>query len=154
MRAAEDALGRMNNELKAQEERSRIMRSYDKTKELAAEVKTAGQKARSDAEAGKERAKQEASQALADARTKLADTRALLDQAPTGKGTTTDIAAMKATLDGVEQSLAGVEHTFSAGRYNEARTQAQAAMQSSEQIRAEIETAIAEREAAKGRRRG
>jgi hypothetical protein len=145
LRAAEDALARMNDEVKLQGERMGIMRSYDKAKQLAAEAKAAGDKAAADAKAGLERARNEASQAIEEAKTMLANAQAAVDQAPTGKGTTADIAAMKATLAGVQESIGATEAAFASGRFGEAKAQAQAAMQSADQIRVEVESAIAAR---------
>jgi TonB family protein len=54
LKAAEDARVALEAELKAQD--SKWMKSYDKTKDLAAAVKAAGDKAAADALAGKEKA--------------------------------------------------------------------------------------------------
>lgn len=54
LKAAEDARAALDAELKAQD--SKWMKSYDKTKDLAAAAKAAGDKAAADALAGKEKA--------------------------------------------------------------------------------------------------
>ncbi len=150
LRAARDAQAQLDAELKAQEERFALMRSYDKAKELAAAAQASGEKAAADARAGKERARQEASSAISAAQTSLAEVKVLLDQAPTGKGTAADLAAMRGDLAAVDEALIGADSSFAAEKFAEAKTAAEAAMQTVEATRAEIEQAIA---ATKGRRR-
>ena len=63
MKAAEDAQSALDAELKAQD--GKWFKSYDKAKELALAAKAAGDKAAADAAAGKEKAKADATQAIA-----------------------------------------------------------------------------------------
>jgi TonB family protein len=65
LKAAQDARAALDVELKAQE--GNWLKSYDKTKELAAAAKAAGDKAAADAVAGKEKADAVAAKAKADA---------------------------------------------------------------------------------------
>src|SRR4029453_4833486 len=65
LKAAQDARAALDVELKAQE--GKWIKSYDKTKELAAAAKAAGDKAAADAAAGKERADAVAAKKKADA---------------------------------------------------------------------------------------
>ncbi len=65
LKAAQDARAALDAELKTQE--GKWFKSYDKTKELAAAAKTAGDKATADALAGKERADATAIKEKADA---------------------------------------------------------------------------------------
>jgi TonB family protein len=78
LKAAQDARAALDAELKAQE--GKWFKSYDKTKELAAAAKTAGDKAAADAVAGKEKAdavaaKQQADAAAARAKAKMVPVR-------------------------------------------------------------------------------
>jgi TonB family protein len=65
LKAAQDARAALDVELKAQE--GKWVKSYDKTRELAAAAKAAGDKAAADAVAGKEKAEAVAAKAKADA---------------------------------------------------------------------------------------
>src|SRR5262245_65127626 len=83
---AEDAQKRLDAELKLQEEKFALFRSYKQATTLAAEVKSEGEQASAAAAAGKEQAKQEATQQIADTQALLDEVRALLAKAPRGKG--------------------------------------------------------------------
>ncbi len=96
LKATEDAQAALDAELKAQE--GKWFKSYDKAKQLAIDVKTAGEKAATDAAAGKEKAKVDATQAIADAKAALTEAEGLLAKAPKGKGSAADIEAMKTDL--------------------------------------------------------
>jgi hypothetical protein len=107
--AAESAKRDLDAELKVQQEKFALFRSYDKSKELAAAAKSAAEKAAADAAAGKTRAREEATTLVAEAKTAIEEVKTLLDQAPRGKGSQADIAAMKSDLAGIETSLAEVD---------------------------------------------
>jgi len=96
LKAAEDAQAALDAELKVQD--GKWLKSYDKAKQLATDVKTAGEKAAADAEAGKAKAKADATEAIAAAKAALTEAEGLLAKAPKGKGSAADIAAMKADL--------------------------------------------------------
>ena len=74
----------------------------------------------------------------------------MIAKAPKGKGTQADIEAMKADVAGVEAGLADFEAAFSAGRYKEALAKAEAANQTLERIKADIQAAIDAKAAARG----
>lgn len=149
LRAAEDATAALDAELKAQEQKFALFRSYKKSKELAAAALAAGEKASADAAAGKEEAKQQAQALITDATTALNDAKALLEKAPRGKGTQADIEAMKGDLAGVESSLAEAQNAFNAEKYLDAKSKAEAAKAAAGNVKSAIEQAI---EAKKGRR--
>jgi hypothetical protein len=136
--AAESAKRDLDAELKVQEEKFALFRSYDKSKELAATAKAAAEKAAADAAEGKNQAREEATALLSEARTAIEETKALLDKAPRGKGSQADIAAMKSDLAGIETSLAEVDSAMAEERYLQAKAKAAAAKQSTEQIKNEI----------------
>jgi hypothetical protein len=154
LRAAMDAQAQLDAELKAQEEKFSMFRSYDRTKELAAEVKRAGEKAASEAAANKQRARQEASDMLARLETGITEVKALLDEAPTGKGTAADIAALKGDVTSVEQSLTDVRDSIAREDFKGAKARAEAAQQSIDQVRADVSAAIETAKLAKSKRRG
>lgn len=144
-RAAEDAKAQLDAELKAQEEKFALFRSYSRAKELAAEAQAKANQAAADAEAGKARAMEEATALIADARTALETARAALAKAPRGKGTQADLAMMGSDLDGVESTIMEAQSAFDAGSYIEAKSKAEAAMSSANTVVADIEAAIAAR---------
>ncbi len=145
LRQAEDAMSALDTELQVQEEKFALFRSYKEASAKAAAVSAAGKKAASDAAAGKEQAKNEAAAAIASTRTLLAETQALLDSAPTGKGTAADIAAMKLDLTAAESTLMEADSAQSSERYKEAKSRAAAAESSIQQVKAAVEAAIAAR---------
>lgn len=146
---AEDAQKRLDAELKLQEEKFALFRSYKQATVLAAEVKSEGEQASTAAAAGKEKARQEATQQIADTQALLDEVRALLAKAPRGKGSETDIAAMSADLDAVGSALAEANQSLQSGDYRDAQNKASAAQTSAEQVKTDIETAIEMRSAAK-----
>lgn len=146
--AAEDAQKRLDAELKLQEEKFALFRSYKQSTALAAEVKTAGEQASAAAAAGKEKVRQEATQQIADTQALLDEVRALLAKAPRGKGSEADIAAMSADLDAVAASLAEANQSLQSGDYRDAQNKASAAQTSAQQVKTDIETAIEMRKSA------
>ncbi len=149
LRAAEDAQAQLEAELKAQEDKFSLFRSYKKASELAAVAKAAGEKAQADAKAGKEQKKNEAQTAISEAKTMLEEAKTDLASAPTGKGTQPDPAAMKADLDGVAATIAEAESAFNAEKYTDAKAKADSAKQTIQNVKSSIEQAKAAKAAAK-----
>jgi len=153
LRSAEDAMAQLDQELKVQEEKFALFRSYKKSTELATSAKAAGEKAQTDAKAGKEQKKGEAEAAISEAKTSLEATKAALDAAPKGKGTQADLAAMKADLEGGASVIAEAESAFNAEKYIDAKAKADGAKQTIQAVGSAIEQAKAAREAARAGRR-
>jgi len=149
LKSAEDALAALNQELKAQEEKFALFRSYKKAEELAGAAKAAGEKAAADAEAGKEAAKMAATEAIASLNTALTEAKEMLDKAPRGKGTQADLEMMKADLSGAETAAGEAQSLLDAGKYNDAKAKADAAMDTITRTKDAIMAAM---EARKGRR--
>lgn len=149
LRSAQDAVAALEQELKAQEEKFALFRSYKKAEELAASAKAAGDKASADAEAGKEAAKQAATEAIAALNTALTEAKEMLDKAPRGKGTQADLEMMKADLSGAETAAGEAQSLLDRGKYNDASAKAGAAMDTVTRTKDAITAAM---EAKKGRR--
>jgi len=149
LKAAEDARAQLDAELKAQEDKFALFRSYDKATELAASAKQAADRAKTDAVEGRERAREEASAMIAQLRTSVLEVQQLLDSAPKGKGTEADLAVLRSDLTGVETAIAEMDTAFAEEQYLESISKAEAAKQSVDAIRGEIERAM---EMAKSRR--
>lgn len=148
LRAAQDAVAQLEQELKAQEEKFALFRSYKKASELAAAAKAAGEKAEADAKAAKEAARQAAESMMAEATALLTEVKEMLDKAPKGKGTAADLEMMKSDLAGVESTLADAQNSFNAEKYLEAKSKIEAAMSGANSVKSALEQAMA----AKGRR--
>jgi hypothetical protein len=149
LKAAEDARAQLDAELKAQEDKFALFRSYDKAAELATASQQAAQRAKTDAEEGRRRAREEASEMIAQVRASVLQVQQLLESAPRGKGAEADLAVLKSDLSGVESTLSEMDAAFAEEQYLEAISKAESAKQSVDAIRAEIERAV---EMAKSRR--
>jgi hypothetical protein len=136
LQAAEQAKQELDNELAAQNDK--FFKSYTKSKELAANAKTAAEKAATDANSGKESMKAEVGTAIQTARTELAAVRDELAKAPRGKGTAADLATLTADLDGVDASLNEAQAAYDGERYAEAKTKVEAANSTLTTVKSDI----------------
>jgi hypothetical protein len=141
LKAAQDAQAALDAELKAQE--GNWMKSYDKAKELIAAAKAAGEKATTDAAAGKEKAKADATQAIADAKAALTEAQDLLAKAPKGKGTAADLAAMKTDLETAATAITEAESALDIVMYKNAITKAESAKNAAATVKSAVEAAMA-----------
>ncbi|MEW5766716.1 MAG: hypothetical protein AB1797_03690 [bacterium] len=107
VKALNDELNVAMEEVKTQD--AKFLKNYDRAKEMLAQVKSKAETLQAEIPAKKEKAKNDATAALEAAKTAIADAKALLDKAPTGKGTTADIEALKADVTGLEASLTETE---------------------------------------------
>lgn len=138
LKAAEDARAQLDTELKAQEQRFALVRSYDRALELAAASKSAADRAEQDAVEARTVAREEAATLIAEVRTSLIEVKGLLDKAPRGKGSEVDLAALRTDLTGIETAVAELDSSFAAGNYLDAKTRAQAARENAARIESEI----------------
>ncbi|MCX6538618.1 MAG: hypothetical protein NT151_06775 [Acidobacteria bacterium] len=139
--AAQDAQAALDAELKAQEGKS--FKSFDKAKALAVAAKAAGEKATTDAAAGKEKAKADATLAIADAKTALTEAQALLDKAPKGKGSAADIAAMKTDLTTAATTISEAKAALGNVKYLDAKVKAESAKNAATTVKTAVEAAMA-----------
>lgn len=143
LKAAEDAKAALDTELKAQEEKFALFRSYKKATELAQQAKAAGETAATDAATKKEQVKAEAQTLINDAKTALTEAQDLLAKAPKGKGTQADIEAMKNDLTTAGTSLTEAETSFNGERYLDAKAKAEAVKNQIATVKSAVEQAIA-----------
>ena len=141
LKAAQDAQAALEAELKAQQ--GSWFPSYTKAGDLAVAAKTAADKAVTDAAAGKEKAKADAAAVIAEARTVLTDSQALLAKAPKGKGSAADIEAMKTDLANAATAITDAEGALSAERFLDARAKAESAKNAATTVKTAVETAMA-----------
>lgn len=123
---ANDLKAQLDAELKTQEEKFALFRSYKKATELAQQAKAAGETAATDAATKKEQVKAEAQTLINDAKTALTEAQDMLAKAPKGKGTQADIEAMKNDLTTAGTALTDAETSFNGERYLDAKSKAEA----------------------------
>lgn len=152
MQIAEDAHAEMETELARQKEQFALGRSYDKARELATETQKASVEAADAARESKLQAGQDATTLLAQLRASLGETRAMLDNAPQGKGSAADLAALRGDLGAVDVAVTDIEQAISAERFLDALRKGEAALENTNQTRAEIERAAEARRTARTRR--
>lgn len=145
MQAAQDAQAQLQAELKAQEGRFALMRSYGEAAKLAAAAQQAGEAAQAAAKAGKEEARTQAAAAVESARAELQAATDLLASAPRGKGTAQDIEAMKMDLAGVQTSLDEAAAAMQAEKYKDAIAKAEAGRAGAAAVKGAVEQAMAAR---------
>jgi hypothetical protein len=143
--AANDAQAQLDTELKAQENRNALFRSYGKAKTLADQAKTEAEQAGQAAATAKEQAKTEVAALIKQAHDEYDTAQQAIASAPKGKGTEADLASMKSDATTIETTLADVQKAFDAGDYLTAKSKAEAAISSAQQIEREIENAKAQR---------
>jgi hypothetical protein len=100
-----DALAAAQEEIKTQDGKFFLTRSYDKAKQMLAQVITDSEKVKGDVAAKKEEAKNNALAAQEAATASVKEAAALLAKAPMGKGSRADIEALKGDLKGLEDGL-------------------------------------------------
>lgn len=147
LRAAEDAKAALDAELKVQQDKFALFRSYKKSDELVNDLKAKAEKAAADGNAGKEQAKNDATAAINDATTALTDAKMQIEKAPKGKGTAADLEAMKADLTAAESTINEANAAMQGEKYKDAKAKADAAKASAANVVSQIQAAI---EAKKG----
>lgn len=142
LQAAEDAQAALQAELKAQQDKFALFRSYKKADELVADLKAKSDKAAADAAAGQEQAKNDATAAITAATTALNDATALLEKAPKGKGAAADLEAMKNDLTAAASTINDANTAMSSSNYKDAKAKADAAAASAANVSSQVQAAI------------
>ena len=127
--AAREAVGRLDAELQAQNDRFALTRSYDRVTQLAAEVETAADTVDAAIAAEKERLQTETRGFVADAEAALDDARPAIDELDDE-----DAAGPRADVEDVESSLAAVESDLQSGEYADAHQGARSALSAARDI--------------------
>jgi len=144
-----DAWAAMQDEVKKQE--GKLFKNYDNAKAMIAKISADAAALKTETEQKKEQAKMEANDASTAAAAAVAQAKALLAEAPTGKGTKADIEAMKADLAGIEGSLGEITTLITSEEYFAATDKAKAISAKAADISAQVQAAIDK--APKGRRK-
>lgn len=145
--AASRAEASLQAELLVQEERSILVRNYSEAKRLAGETSRAARQAQDESEVAQQAVRKAVEGSIGEARTTLAEVRSGLEGAPSGKETTVDLASMKSETLSIETLLDEAESALDAGDYLDAKSKTQLALQSLDQIKAELDKARARRPA-------
>jgi hypothetical protein len=136
--ALEDAQG----EIQVQNERFAIMRDYEEAEKMLAGAMEKSRIARETAVEKKEEARLEAQRLLQVTVDALAAADASLGDAPRGKGTRADIAALTADLEGVRAELPALAEQIDEEDYFGAHDKAASMTKTAEAITAEIQAAV------------
>jgi hypothetical protein len=142
LRAVETALADAQQEIQTQNERFAIMRDYEEAEKKLASVGEQATAAREEAIAKKEEARLEAEAGYEAAIQAAEAAAAALDEAPRGKGTRADIAALSADLEAIQGEIAELAGQIEAEEYFAAQDKADALIASSEAISEEIRIAV------------
>lgn len=145
-----DLRAQLDAELALQNEKWAVTRSYDRALELANQVRAAADETATAAAVAKETVRNETTILLAEVRVALEDVGTLLTNAPRGKGTATDLAALRADLDSAALILGESEVALGEGKYLVAKTKLLSVQSGVEGVRAAIEAAVQARGAARG----
>jgi len=146
--AAQDAESKLQIELNAQEQRWSAVRSYTVARQLAQDTKSAAERSRDEAMAGKEKAKTEATTLMTEARDEVARANSAVATAPRGKGTEADLASLKTDALSIDDTLVAMQKSFDEGNYIDAKAKAQAAIDAAKKIESEVDAAKTGRRAA------
>ena len=119
-----DAMGAVDAELKVQE--GKTFKSFDKTKQLLADLSKMAADMKAALPAKKEKAKADATAALEAAKAALGEAKKMLAKAPKGKGTAADIEALRGDVKGAEDMLPEVQGLIEKEDYSAAMTKANA----------------------------
>jgi hypothetical protein len=149
--AARDAQAKLDAELKAQEGKFALTRSYDQAAKLAAAATEAGEKAASEAAQRKQAAQTEASTAIVDARATIQDAETALSGAPKGKGSKADLQALQSDLAAAKATLAEAETALNGQHFRDVKAKADAAKEKATGVKSAVDRAIQSRQT--GRRK-
>lgn len=141
-KAVGDKLNAALEEVKTQEGKMALFRNYDQAEKMLAGVRQEAGKLETATAAKKEEAKKEAlslKDAAAEAIQKAKD---LLTQAPKGKGTEADIAALNADMTALEEALPAVQQVIDKGDYPGAIAKAKPIKDKAEAVSGQVQQAI------------
>ncbi len=143
-----DELKKLNDDLQAaldevNTQSKKFFKGFGTAKEMLAKVQADAEALKAAVPAKKEAAKNAALQAQTDAQAAITEAKAMLEQAPKGKGTKADIEAMKSDIAGLEASFPEIQAAIDAedflGASAKAATIKEKAAAITEQIKAAIE---------------
>ena len=141
LKSLNDAWAAAQDEVKKQE--GKLFKNYDNAKAIIAKVTSDAAALKIETETKKEQAKQEAAAAQTAAVAAVEQAKALLAEAPTGKGTKADIEAMKTDLVTAGTAITEAETALAAGKFLDAKAKAESAKTTASAVKTAVEAAMA-----------
>jgi hypothetical protein len=145
---ASDELAKLNSDLTAALDEVKIQddkflfKKFDNAKTMLAAITTDAENVKTVAAQRKEEAKNMAIAAQGEANAAIEAAKALLAEAPTGKGTKADIEMLKADLTGLEESLPALQQTIDQEKYSDAVNSANIIKENAASVSSQIQAAI------------
>jgi len=140
---AMDSLNAAKVEIQNQESKFALFRGYGRAKELLAAAQRLGEQAVTDAQAGKEKIRQEDTALMTQIDGLVVSAKEALAKAPKGKGTKADIELIASDLAAVEQAYTAAKADFTAGKFLAAKPKFEAAVSQLNRIISDIDAAKA-----------
>jgi hypothetical protein len=142
-----DTLAAINEELKVQD--GKTFKSFDKTKQMLADLSKMAADMKAALPAKKEAAKQAAVAAVDAAKAAAEEAKKLLAKAPKGKGTAADIEALKGDMKGIDDAFAEIQGLIDKEDYAAAVTKANAVKEKAAAVAAQVTQALEKQKAGK-----
>lgn len=139
---AEATLAQADAEVKAQQGKFVLMRSYGRSKQLLRQVAADAEKAKTEAAAGRIQARSDAEAAIASARTALDAAIAAVASAPAGKDSRGDLQIMRGDLEALKGTLSEAEAAQGSEDHATALERAGKVRQEAEAIAADVANAL------------
>jgi len=146
-RAAQDARAKLDAELKTQEGKFALMRSYEEAAKLAAAATEAGEKAANEAAQRKQAAQTEASTSVVDARAAIQDAETAVSGVPKGRGTKVDLEALQSDLAAAKSALGEAEAALNSQRFRDVKAKADSAKEKATGVKSAVDQATQSRQA-------
>jgi len=128
-----------------QDSKFALFRSYGKSKQMFIAAQALSEKATTDAQAEKERVRQEVMGMMTQVQAVIDSATVALAKAPRGKGSKADIELIKADLDAVNSGFAAAKADFDGGKFLAAKAKFEAVANKAQGIIAQIEAAKAKK---------
>ncbi len=144
-----DELSAAMDEVKVQDGKFPLFRKYDKAKELLASVKGSAEKLKTNTAAKKAELKKNAVAALEEAKGAITNAKAMLEKAPKGKESKSDIEAITGDVKGLEDSVPDVQKSIDGEDYDGAVSKAKSIKERADAVSSQVQQAIEKVEAAK-----
>lgn len=141
-KALSDKLNAAMQEIKTQEEKMAPFRDYEQAEKMLAEVRQEADQLQSVSAQKKEEAKVQAVEVQAAATQAVQRAEGLLAQAPAGKGSEADLAALNADVAALTESMPAVQQAIDHGDYRDAISKATPIKEKADAISAEVEQAV------------
>lgn len=123
-------------------EKEKLFKDFDQPRELIADARNKAEAARAATMTAKQRALEEANSAIAAAADAVETARAHLEDAPSGKGTESDIERLGADLDEAQAELDEARQAVTREDFDAVSTMAASATQTAQQVENGVQMAV------------